>query len=180
MKYMFGAMFKGATFFDIFLWNVALAAVWCVVAFIACIKLPSTFFDFEKKRYQAMKWEKNGRWYKDHLHIQQWKDRLPQHIAKDGFSKTHLTNMSLDYLDEFIMETCRGEWLHLADCMLAVLLLLINPWPLALLFAALPCIGNLPFAVIQRYNRFRLLQVRKKLLHDLRRAEERQAASVVA
>ena len=85
VKYMFGAMFKGATFFDIFLWNVALAAVWCVVAFIACIKLPSTFFDFEKKRYQAMKWEKNGRWYKDHLHIQQWKDRLPQHIAKDGF-----------------------------------------------------------------------------------------------
>ena len=53
VKYMFGAMFKGATFFDIFLWNVALAAVWCVVAFIACIKLPSTFFDFEKKRYQA-------------------------------------------------------------------------------------------------------------------------------
>lgn len=91
-----------------------------------------------------------------------------------------LTNVSLEYLDEFIMETCRGEWLHLADCLLSVLLLLINPWPLALLFGALPCIGNLPFAVIQRYNRFRLLQLRKKLLHDMQRAGTRQTASVVA
>lgn len=164
---MFGEMFRGANFFDIFLCNIVLAAVWCVSAFIACVKLPTSFFSFEKKRYLPKKWERNGRWYKDHLRIHKWKDRLPQHIAKDGFSKSHLTNVSIEYLDEFIMETCRGEWLHLTDCLLVVVLLLINPFPIGLLFAFLDCIGNLPFAIIQRYNRFRLLQLRKKVLHDM-------------
>ena len=110
------------------------------------------------------------------MRIHKWKDRLPQHIAKDGFSKSHLTNVSIEYLDEFIMETCRGEWLHLTDCLLVVVLLLINSFPIGLLFAFLDCIGNLPFAIIQRYNRFRMLQLRKKVLHDMQHRVNSQEA----
>ena len=161
---------KNANPFNLFLLNVALVACWHVVVFIACVRLPAEVFDGNRKRYQPKNWEKGGRWYRDHLKIQLWKDKVPQFIAKDGFSKSHITSLSLEYLDEFIMETCRGEWMHLANCLCAAVLLLINPFPVNLIFACLVLLGNLPFALIQRYNRFRLYTVRRKLLRDMQHA----------
>ncbi len=93
---------------------------------------------------------------------------MPQHIGKDGFSKEHLTDISIDYVDEFIFETCRGEWVHLKNCICIVVTMLINPLLVGIVFSFLIMLGNLPFAVIQRYNRFRLQVLRKKLLRDLR------------
>ena len=170
-------MLKNASPFNIFLVNVALAACWHVIVFIACVQLPGSFFDERKKRYQAKGWEKGGRWYKDHLKIQLWKDKVPQFIAKDGFSKSHITTLSLDYLNEFIMETCRGEWMHFSNCLCAVVVLLINPFPVNVVFAILILLGNLPFALIQRYNRFRLDTVRRKLLRDMQHAAKGEHAA---
>ena len=96
---------------------------WHVAVFLACVKIPTAFFDATKSRYLPKKWEKGGRWYRDNLKIQLWKDKLPQHIGKGGFSKAHLTDVSIEYLDEFIMETCRGEWMHLTNCLCGVVML---------------------------------------------------------
>ncbi len=163
---------KNANPLNLLFWNIALAACWHVVVFIACVRLPSRFFDGNRKRYQPRRWEKDGRWYRDHLKIQLWKDKVPQFIAKDGFSKSHITSLSLEYLNEFIMETCRGEWMHFANCLCAVVVLLINPFPVNVIFAVLVLLGNLPFAIIQRYNRFRLNTVRRKLIRDMQHAAQ--------
>lgn len=165
-------MLKNANPLSILFWNIALAACWHVVVFIACVRLPRSFFDSGRKRYQPFRWEKGGRWYRDHLKIQLWKDKVPQFIAKDGFSKSHISSLSLEYLNEFIIETCRGEWMHLANCLCAVVVLLINPFPANVIFAILILLGNLPFAIIQRYNRFRLDTVRRKLIRDMQHASQ--------
>lgn len=60
--------------------------------------------------------------------------------------------------------------MHLANCLCAVVVLLINPFPANLIFAVLILLGNLPFALIQRYNRFRLDTVRRKLIRDMQHA----------
>lgn len=164
------AVLKSFSPFAVLLCNIALVAGWHVVVFILCVRLPRDVFDSQRKRYQAKHWEKGGRWYKDHLKIQLWKDKVPQFVAKDGFSKSHITDLSLEYLDEFIMETCRGEWMHLANCLCALVLIVINAFPLGLIFGILVVLGNLPFALIQRYNRFRLDTVRRKKIRDLQHA----------
>ena len=82
---------------QIFLWSVIIIAAWHVAVFLACVKIPTAFFDATKSRYLPKKWEKGGRWYRDNLKIQLWKDKLPQHIGKGGFSKAHLTDVSIEW-----------------------------------------------------------------------------------
>lgn len=153
---------------QMFLWNVIIIAAWHVAVFLACVKIHTSFFDAAKPRYLPKHWEKGGRWYRDKLKIQLWKDKLPQHIGKGGFSKAHLTDVSIEYLDEFIMETCRGEWMHFTNCLCAIVMLVVNSLGIGLVFAFLILLGNLPFAVIQRYNRFRLQVLKKRRIRELR------------
>ena len=150
------------------LWNLAIAGLWHIVFFIVCLKLPDSKYDPEKDCYAEKSWEQGGRWYRQNLKIQLWKDKVPQYIGKEGFSKQHLTDVSVEYLDRFITETCRGEWLHWKDCLCAVVTLLINPLMVGVLMSFFILLANLPFALIQRYNRFRLQVLRKKRIRDLR------------
>ena len=166
-------MLKNSSFLDMLIWNIIIVGLWHVGFFIACQKLPDSKFSPDKERYAEKSWEHGGRWYREYLKIQLWKDRVPQHIGKEGFSKQHLTDVSIDYLDEFILETCRGEWLHWKDCICAIIALLINPLLVGIVASFLILLANLPFAMIQRYNRFRLQVLRKKRIRDLRNGMER-------
>ena len=168
---------KGFSALQILFLNILVIGVWHVSVFIACIKLPPSYFDCNKSRFRPREWERGGRWYRDKLKINVWKDKVPQHVGKDGFSKSHITDVSIEYLDQFIMETCRGEWNHTTDTFCIVFVLIMNPLAWGLFCSFLILLGNLPFAAIQRYNRFRLLTVRKKLLRDLSRAEAQKRAS---
>ena len=144
--------------------NILLGALWHYITYIVCITAGNSFFDSFKKMYQPRKWEKGGRFYSDLLKINKWKDILPQHIEKNGFSKEHIDNTSIPYLDEFIMETCRAEWNHGVNCMYAAVLLIINNLMTAVIFVLLLLLINLPFVLIQRYNRFRLQRLRNLII----------------
>ena len=175
-------MLRGLSGIQILVWDLLIVGVWHVTVFIACVKLPVSYFDENRPRFRARNWERGGRWYKDTLRINVWKDHIPQFVSKGGFSKEHLENMedlSLEYLDRFIMETCRGEWMHLSGALCAVLLLVVNPIGFGLVTAFLTLLGNLPFAAIQQYNRFRLQTLRKRLLRTRKNASSREAGSVL-
>lgn len=163
----------------IFIINLILIAIWHIASFIACITIKGDIFNNRKKQYQPYKWERNGRWYKEKLKINRWKDILPQYIGKDGFSKQKFNaeNANVEYVNSFIYETCRGEWNHSINLIYAPIALIINfileSPGFGVLFSLCTIIANLPFLIIQRYNRFRLLTVRKKLLRDKRRKERK-------
>lgn len=161
-------MLKNMSFLNMLVWNLVIVGLWHIVVFLICRKLPDSTLDPSKERYMPKQWEHGGRWYRDVLKIQTWKDTLPQHIGKDGFSKKHLTEMSVDYLDQFILETCRGEWMHLKNCICMIVTLLINPLLVGVVASLLIMIANLPFAAVQRYNRFRLQILKKKRLRTVR------------
>lgn len=173
-------MLRDLSGLHMFLWNALIIAMWHVAVFLLCVKIHTSFFDATKHRYLPRQWEKGGRWYRDKLKIHLWKDKVPQHIGKDGFSKAHLTDVSIEYLDEFIMETCRGEWMHFTNCLCVVVMFLINSLWVGLLFTLLILLGNLPFAVIQRYNRFRLQILKKRRLRELRMAGVMATEAVTA
>lgn len=142
------------------------AAIWHLCVFYLGTKCSTEKFSMKKKRYQALAWEKDGKWYQKHLKIKSWKDKLPQRVPDDGFSKEHLDTVTPEYLDEFIMETCRGEWIHFSNFLLAFAILLIVPHPFKIPFALAVMILHLPYIIIQRYNRFRLARCRERLVRQ--------------
>ena len=94
-------------------------------------------------------------------------------IYSESFSKDHLDteDLSIHYLDAFLLETCRGEWDHSLCAFCAVPVVIFNPFPLGLIFGFLILLGNLPFVAIQRYNRIRLLTLRKRRVREMERCK---------
>lgn len=170
-------MLREQPFLNALLINILLGAVWHYATFFLCVFKNTAAFSPERKMFQPHKWEKDGRFYADALKINKWKDSMPQHIGKDGFSKDHLDDISLDYIDRFIMETCRGEWNHKMNCLFFIILLIINNLWMGIFLSLCLFIGNLPFVFIQRYNRLRLQKLKKTLL---RKAELQHRRSLRA
>jgi len=94
------------------------------------------------------------------LRIHAWKDHLPEagkFFSLHPFDKSHLTRFDRDYLARFILETCRAELAHVLPFLFYPLCLLWNPWPANLIMFLYAVLANVPFILIQRYNRARLL-----------------------
>ena len=114
--------------------------------------------------YKIKYWEYKGVWYNKRLKIRVWKDFLPQYVSKNGFSKKNLNNLSLSYINQFILETCRAEWAH-KNCMwIAILLIFINKFIIGITFFIVVLLINFPYICIQRYNRIRLIKLKEKIL----------------
>ncbi|MBR2578905.1 MAG: hypothetical protein IKE41_02065 [Clostridia bacterium] len=145
--------------------NTVLILIWHALIWIFCVQANASFFDPKKSIYKIHKWETENDFYNQTLKIKRWKDKLPQYTAKNGFSKKQMKNISEmkpEYIKDFIVETCRGEWDHLMCCAYTLISFWINPLFYATLFSCIVIFCNLPFIAIQRYNRLRLLKLYKK------------------
>ncbi|MCQ4087476.1 hypothetical protein [Saccharibacillus sp. JS10] len=109
---------------------------------------------FEKKLYKKMR-------------LDRWKDKLPEGGKLWDFQKRALNNdLSLEYADRFILETKYGEVGHFGMAILGFLCIWINPSQYTLVFlicALVNVIVQIPFCLIQRYNRPRLIRLRTRL-----------------
>jgi glycosyl-4,4'-diaponeurosporenoate acyltransferase len=107
------------------------------------------------------RFEDHGRWYRRRLRIHRWKDRLPEAGAlfAGGLSKRHLPALDDDGLRLFVRETRRAELTHWWAMWCGPLFVFWNPPLAAVLLIAYGVLVNLPFVLIQRYNRFRILAV---------------------
>ncbi|WP_410477418.1 hypothetical protein [Planococcus sp. ANT_H30] len=94
------------------------------------------------------------------IRIKKRQDKLPTMNATLKNLKTKLTS---DYLHTLIMQTCYAEFGHLTTAVLDFLCLVVNP-SAYLLMAFICSIVNffihIPYYLIQRYNRPRLLDVK--------------------
>ena len=159
-----------------FLINFIFGVIRHYAVLFVCISIDDSVFDPNRKIYRIRKWENEGKFYSDVLKINKWKDFLPQHVGKDGLSKEHIDNVSIEYLDKFILETCRGEWNHRMNCVFAIVLFTLNGFTnVSVILAAADVFGNIPFLMIQRYNRFRLQRLRKTILRKMERQSKKQA-----
>ncbi|WP_193608727.1 hypothetical protein [Nocardioides lijunqiniae] len=102
--------------------------------------------------------EDGGRWYRRRLRIHRWKDRLPEAGAlfPGGMSKRHLPTYDAEGLRVFARETRRAELAHWWAMLCGPLFVLWNPPLASALLITYGVLINLPFILIQRYNRFRI------------------------
>jgi hypothetical protein len=86
--------------------------------------------------------------------------RLPElGSAFGGESKAALPGTGIDELNRYLVEVRRGEWVHWGSVASTLLLYLWSPWWLATLLLVGVFAGNLPFILILRNNRRRLLAI---------------------
>ena len=102
--------------------------------------------------------EAGGRWYRRWLRVPRWKDRLPEagDLFRGGVSKQHLPSYGLAGLQVFARETRRAELAHWWALCCGPVFALWNPPLATALLVTYGVVANLPFIVIQRYNRARI------------------------
>ena len=112
--------------------------------------------------------EDNGKFYEKYFHILKWKDHLPQfsNITKIGFKKDSIRKLSVDYLETFYIETIRAEMTHFFLIIMAPLYFIVDDYTTGFkIFAVISNIlGNIPFAMVQRYNRPRIKALLQKII----------------
>ena len=94
------------------------------------------------------------------IRVTRWAPRLPELGSLfGGESKAALPGTDREALQRYLIEARRAEWVHWGSVLSSLLLFLISPWWLALAFVLVVTVGNLPFLVIVRNNRFRIQRI---------------------
>ncbi|MBQ7801301.1 MAG: glycosyl-4,4'-diaponeurosporenoate acyltransferase [Oscillospiraceae bacterium] len=126
--------------------------------------LPRRWFRAERFPYRPFSWEREGKIY-EKLHIRVWKDRVPDmsRLLRSMVPKAVTARPTAESLDRLVRETCVAEAVHWALAVLSLGVLKIWKGLGGWICYGLCLLGNLPFIIIQRYNRPRLLRTLNRL-----------------
>lgn len=129
--------------------------------------IPSSFYKYDNFLFKKRFWELNGKLYEKVFLIKLWKDRLPEAgglLGINPFNKKVFTSRDPSYVRRFILETCRAELSHILPFLFLPISFLWNNFLEAQLVMVIYCVlANLPFIIIQRYNRIRLISLLIKI-----------------
>ncbi len=146
--------------------NVAFWPTWTAAIGYLAQRTPDARFAGDDVITRLRPFEQDGAWYRDRLHIEQWKGRLPEAgAAFGGFAKRSVSGGDIGVLEQFLVETRRAEHAHWGMAAGVVLTTLWNPRWAAPINAAVAAASNAPCIAVQRYNRARL----RRTLTALRR-----------
>lgn len=126
-----------------------------------CEKIPKKIYYYKKWLFRERKWEKEGKIYDKLFKVKKWKAKLPDisDFMKWRFNKKHLGEVDNNYLSTFLTESCKAEFTH---WMIILSTLLFNIWSDIQSFVLIFLIAfilNMPYIIIQRYNRPRLIKL---------------------
>lgn len=146
------------------LYAVIYIAVLGILSHFVGQALPRARFSAESFPYRTADWENGGRVY-EKLGIKHWKDALPDmsRIMPDMVKKK-LTGQNREQgMDVLIAETCVAECVHywLIVLSLGIFLFWRGVWALVF-WLVYNILGNVPFILIQRYNRPRLVLLEQR------------------
>lgn len=140
-------------------------AVLSTTLFLLGRVLPKKWFHGERCPFRPFRFEKEGRIYHA-LGIRKWKDGFPDMSVLLPFlmpSKKLPKKLTAAHIELMIQETCVAEWAHGLLCLLGFgcvfLWNTVGGWILAVLYA----LGNIPYIIIQRYNRPKLTRLLRRL-----------------
>lgn len=162
------------------LMSLIYVAVIGILAHYVGESLPRSLFSENKFPYRSFKWEKDGKFYK-HLRIKKWKTRLPDmsRIMRDMLPKRVTYDATSENVSALIKETCVAECVHYWLCVFAVGIYLIWKNYVGVILTVVFILCNIPFIIIQRYNRPHLIRLKSKLLKREERIDIALADTVV-
>lgn len=146
------------------LYAVIYIAVLGILSHFVGQALPRARFSAESFPYRTADWENGGRVY-EKLGIKHWKDALPDmsRIMPDMVKKKMTGQNREQGMDVLIAETCVAECVHywLIVLSLGIFLFWRGVWAVVF-WLVYNILGNVPFILIQRYNRPRLVLLEQR------------------
>ncbi len=135
-----------------------------VMAHVIGEAIPRSWFHADRMPYAPWKWEKNGAIY-EKIGIRRWKDKLPDmsRVVKRMVPKRFERFPTAQSVQKLIAETCVAEATHVVLCFVAPVIWLFWRNYIGVILTFTVVIGNLPFILIQRYNRPSLVALHARL-----------------
>lgn len=133
------------------------------VSFVLGRIVPKSWFHWDKAPFAAYGFERQGKLY-EKLGIRYWQKKLPD-MSRILPGTMPAKKIGGDYkarLPQMLRETCVAELTHWLLCVAGLHCLTLWPTVGGLAVVLLNTLGNLPFILIQRYNRPRLARLLEK------------------
>ncbi len=159
-----------------FLKSVIYIAILGVLAHFVGEAVPRRWFVWSRFPYRAYKWEREGKIY-DVLRIRAWKDRVPDmsRVMRKMVPKRVGKCPKSAEVWRLVQETCVAEITHIVLCILSLGVWLFWQNTVGVILSAVAVVCNIPFILIQRYNRPTLVALAKRL--ELREERKKNASS---
>lgn len=157
--------------------NIIVFILISLIMTLVCDKIPSSIYDYRKWMFRIRNWERGGLFYEKYLSVKKWKTKLPDisDFVKWRFNKKHLAEKDSEYVSMFLIESCKSEFTHWHIIFLTLIFAFWNDGLTTILIFIAASVLNLPYIIIQRYNRPRLI----KLLRHSKQQQNRLELSQV-
>ena len=124
-------------------------------------KLPESTYSDKSWLLRERAWENKGRIYQKLFKVKQWKKYMPElnDFVKSVFPKRQIREFTGEYLKQFIFESCKSELTHWGIIFSSFLFFFWCDFSSAVLMVAIAATLNLPYIIIQRYHRPRIMEI---------------------
>lgn len=136
-----------------------------ILSFVVGRLLPKRWFDPQAFPWRSFPFERDGALYR-RLAIHKWQSRIPDMSRLfPGLMprKALLEKPTASRLELMVQETCVAECIHGVLCLCGLPCLWLWPGAGGITVTVLYVLGNLPFILVQRYNRPRLQRLQQRL-----------------
>lgn len=139
--------------------NVLIFVLLSVVNTILSLQVPSAFLDFRNWLFKERAWEDGGSIYQRVFKVKRWKDKSPElsDFIATIFPRKRIPSFDKEYLHKYLLESCRAELTHWGIILSSFLFALWCSLPQTAAIILIALALNLPFVIIQRYNRPRII-----------------------
>lgn len=164
-------------FWHDFFIGITFVAAFGVLAHLLGLIIPKSCLHYDSFPFDDFSWERGGRFYNIFC-VSRWMEKLPDmsKIIPYMFRKKLDTRMDKENILLFINETCMAELIHWILIFSAPLLMIFVDGITGVVFMLLYAFCNIPFIMIQRYNRPKLVRLYKRQLkRDMQRQKEEMA-----
>lgn len=154
---MINAEMGDSMFWSDLLTGIKFTIIAGVAAHVLGLIIPIDRFDIDSFPFYSFKWERNGAVYKK-FRISSWMAKLPDmsKIIPYMFKKELGNELSPEHILRYIRETCLAELVHIILILASPLLFAAVGGIRGFAFMLIYSVCNLPFIMIQRYNRPKL------------------------
>jgi glycosyl-4,4'-diaponeurosporenoate acyltransferase len=142
--------------------NLIIFLLLSVILTFNATRLPIRYY-YNGWLFKIRKWENGGKFYEDVFKVKRWKSRVPElaDFIKSTFPKKHI-KMDGNFISKYLTESCKAEFTHWCIILSsAVYLILEDSITFTYMFFIATAL-NIPFIIIQRYNRPRIVSIIKQ------------------
>ncbi len=142
--------------------------LWFIIQFIISIVisiLPDGIFNPEGFLFKCREWENQGKIYEELFKIRSWKTKLP--VSHDlSYEVINLRELRLNgtkHIKRYLSKSCKAEAIHILASFIMIVFIFRYDLLVTLIIVMITSLINIPFVIIQRYNRPRLIKYLDRL-----------------